>query len=253
MATPLFDALVTKVRNWANRDSDVLPDSLITDFLDYSADYCYNKLRIPPFEFTYTYAPITEATKDETVLTLPPNFTELITFSRTDANGIKHVFNKQFVEKEFSNSLTTKPENSFTYKGNTIEFYPKAEVGDIYELHYYRRLFDLDATYSVNQANIDVGNCVSANEGDAGAVEFPADSGNYYTGLEVYNWLRDDNERVLLWGAFAHTLDYLGEDERALKFFQKQELAVQELNNDEKQRKAKGATVSVTFEVSELL
>jgi hypothetical protein len=253
MATPLYDALVAKVRSWANRDSTVLPDSLVTDFLDYSADYCYRKLRIPPFEYTYRYPVITTSGVGETVLELPPDFSELITFSKTDSNGRKFVFNKQLVEKEFSNYYTTRPENSFTYKGGNIEFFPAAEEGDVYELHYYRRLFDLDATYVVNQANIDLGNCTVSSEGATGAVEFPEGSGDYYTGNEVYNWLRDDNERVLLWGALAQALDYLGEDERAMKFFQKQEIAVQELNNEEKQRKAKGATNSVTFEVSELL
>ena len=253
MATPLFDALVAKVRGWVNRDSSVLPDSLITDFLDYSADYCYRKLRIPPFEYTYQYPAITSGSVGETVLQLPPDFSELITFSKIDANGRRYTFNKQLVEKEFNDYFITKPNNSFTYKGGNIEFYPAAEVGEVYELHYYRRLFDLDATYVVNQANIDLNNCTVASQGDEGAVEFPEGSGNYYTGNEVYNWLRDDNERVLLWGALAQALDYLGEDDRAMKFFQKQEIAVQELNNEEKQRKSKGAINSVTFEVSELL
>lgn len=253
MATPNFDALVVKVRNWANRDDTVLTDSLITDFLDYSADYCYRKLRIPPLEYTYSYPTITTSTEGETTLQLPPDFSEMITFSRTDSDGKKYVFNKQLVEKEFNNYLTTKPQNSFTYKGGNINFYPAAEVGDVFEIHYYRRLYDLDATYVVNQANIDLGNCTVASSGDAGAVEFPSGSGTYYTGNEVYNWLRDDNERVLLWGALANALEYLGDDQRAMQFYQKQELAVQELNNEERLRKAKGASNTVTFEVSELL
>jgi len=253
MATPLFDALVVKVRNWANRDSDVLSDSLITDFLDYSADYCYRKLRIPPLEYTYQYTAINSLTAGETSLVVPPDFSELISFSVIDSNSDRYVFNKSLAQAEFNNSFTTKPNYSFSFKGNEIQFYPEAEVGNVYELHYYRRLPDLDATYVVNQTNITLGNCTVASAEDEGAVEFPASSGTYYTGNEVYNWLRDENERVLLWGAFAHALDYLGEDDRAMKFFQKQEFAVQELNGEDKLRKAKGASNTVTFEVSQLL
>lgn len=253
MSTPNFDALVEKVRNWANRDDAVLTDAIITDCLDYSADYCYRKLRIPPLEFTYQYPAITSSQVGETSLQLPPDFSELIGFSRIDANGDRYTFTKHLVQNEFKNKLTTVPQNSFTYKGGNIVFYPEAEEGDVYELYYYRRLYDLDATYVVNQNNIDIGNCTEADEGDEGAVEYPSGSGNFFTGNEVYNWLRDDNERVLLFGALAHVLDYLGEDQMSMKYMQKQEMAIQELNQEEIQRKTKGATNIVTYEVSELL
>jgi hypothetical protein len=253
MATPNFDALVVKVRNWANRDDTVLTDSLITDFLDYSADYCYRKLRIPPLEYTYQYPTITSSTAGETSLQLPPDFSELITFSVIDSNGDRYTFNKQLVEKEFNNKLTTKPLYSFTYKGSEINFYPEAKEGDVYELYYYHRLNDLDATYLVNETNVNLGNCTEVLSTVSGAIEFPSGSGTYYIGNEVYNWLRDSNERVLLWGAFANVLDYLGEDERAMKYYQKQELAIDELNREEIIRKTKGAINTVTFEVSELL
>ena len=58
MATPLYDALVTKVRSWVNRDSNILTDTLVGDFLDYSADYCYRTIKSPPFEETFNYAAI---------------------------------------------------------------------------------------------------------------------------------------------------------------------------------------------------
>ena len=253
MSTPNFDALVEKVRSWANRDEAVLSDTIITDFLDYSADYCYRKLRIPPLEYTYSYPSITIASEGETSLQLPPDFSELITFSVIDSDGNKNVFNKQLVEKEFNNSTTIKPEYSFTYKGGNINFYPAAKVGDVYELHYYRRLYDLDATYVVNQANITLNNCTVVDSSTEGSVEFPVGSGTYYVGNEVYNWLRDDNERVLLWGALAEAFNYLGEEQKAMMYNQKQELAIQELNTEEKLRKSKGASNTVTFEVSELL
>ena len=253
MSTPKFDALVEKVRSWANRDEAVLSDSLITDFLDYSADYCYRKLRIPPLEYTYQYPTITSSTEGETSLQLPPDFSELIIFSRIDKDGKRYVFNKHLSETEFKNETTVVPEYSFTYKGGNVQFYPEAKEGDVYEIYYYRRLYDLDATYVVNQNNIDLGNCTLASPNADGAVEFPEGSGTYYTGNEVYNWLRDDNERALLFGALHHAFDYLGEDQMSMKYMQKQELAIQELNQEEIQRKTKGAPNIATFEVSELL
>ena len=253
MATPNFDALVTKVRNWANRDSTVLTDALITDFLDYSADTCYRKLRIPPLEYTYTYPVITSSTKGETSLQLPPDFSELISIKRVGTDGNDKVFMKKLGLSSFADHNTTKPANSFAYKGGNIIFYPEAAEGETFEIHYYRRLFDLDAAYVVNQANIDSGNATAASSGDAGAVEFPASSGNFYTGNEVYNWLRDDNERALLWGALGHALDYLGDIENSVKYFKKQELDIAELNQEETIRKVRGASNEIVFEVSELM
>jgi len=253
MATPNFDALVTKVRNWANRDSTVLTDALITDFLDYSADTCYRKLRIPPLEYTYSFPAISAANSGETSLQLPPDLSEIISIKRVGSDGVSKVFMKSLALNSFSDWNTTKPANSFAYKGGNIIFYPEAAEGETFEIHYYRRLFDLDATYVVNQANIDSGNATAASSGDAGAVEFPASSGNFYTGNEVYNWLRDDNERALLWGALGHALDYLGDIENSVKYFKKQELVISELNQEETIRRVKGASNEVTYEVSELM
>ena len=136
---------------------------------------------------------------------------------------------------------------NFARKGRALVFEPKAEIGDRFEVYYYRRLPDLDAVYLVNQANINAGLCTIAESGDAGAVEFPASSGTFYTGNEVPNWLRDDHERMLLWGAVAHALDYIGEDERAAKFFAKQKEAIVELNAEETKRKVNGGSMVASY------
>jgi hypothetical protein len=111
----------------------------------------------------------------------------------------------------------------------------------------------MDAVYVVDQVNIDAGNTTSASVGDAGAVEFPTSSGTYYTGNEIYNWLRDQNERILLWGALHHAHEYLGSDEQSMKYLQKQMMGIEELNREEKRRRVLGASNRVTYEVSELL
>jgi len=251
MSTPLYNTLVAKVRDWANRDSSVLSDSLVSDFIDYSADTCYRELRIPPLEYTYTYSTITVA--GETSLQIPPDVTEFIMFRVTDSAGNSTVFDQKMDIRSFTDKNTTKGTGSFTRKGPNLEFYPAAAVGDVYELHYYRRLFDMDATYVVNQSNIDIGNTTTALVGDTGAVEFPTSSSVYYTGNEVYNWLRDDNERMVLWGALHHAFEYLGSDEQSAKYLNKQMMAIDELNREEKRRRVSGASNTVTYQVSELL
>jgi len=251
MSTPLYNALVAKVRDWANRDSSVLTDTLVADFLDYSADTCYRELRIPPLEYTYTYPAITIA--GDTQLQLPPDITEFVMFRVIDINGDSMVFDQKMDMISFTDRDTSKPIGSFTRKGQNLVFHPAAKVGDIYELHYYRRLFDLDASYVVNQNNIDAGNTTVSTQGAYGAFEFPIGSTAYYTGNEVYNWLRDDNERMLLWGALHYAHEYLGGDEQAAKYLNKQSMAIAELNREEKRRKVSGASNAVTYEVSQLL
>jgi len=362
MSTPKYTALVAKVRDWANRDSTILSDTLVSDFIDYSADLCYRELRIPPLEFTYQYD--AAATAGETVLQIPPNLSEILMFRVKDSQGNSHVFDNKLDIRSFSDKNTVKGKMSFTRKGSNIEFFPASSVGDVYELHYYRRLFDMDATYIVNQSNITAGNTAIAAAADSGAVQFPASgsttyvvtvdnvgSGNkyyidgssqatlnliegntyifnqsassnsnhplrfsttsngthasgseyttgvtvvgtpgsvgaytqivvaasapalyyyctnhsgmggtantpvpaYYTGNEVYNWLRDENERVLLWGALHHAFEYLGDETQSMKYFQKQAQGVIELNKAEQRRRTSGASNRVTYEVSELL
>ena len=247
MSTPLYDAIVTKVRNWVNRDESILTKDLVSNFLDYSADYCYRNLRIPPLEHTFVYNAITSETEGEDSILMPSDLSELIQFSKVDNQSNRTVFNERLSLFAMQDKDITKNNNNFARKGRALVFEPKAEIGDRFEVYYYRRLPDLDATYVVNQANINAGLATPNGVPGAGGVEFPAGSNLYYTGTEVPNWLRDDHERMLLWGAVAHALDYIGEDERAAKFFAKQKEAIIELNNEETKRKVKGGSMVATY------
>jgi len=171
-------------------------------------------------------------------------------FRVKNSAGKSLVFDQKMDMQSFTDKYTTRGEGSFTRKGQNLEFYPAAAVGDVYELHYYRRLFDMDAVYVVNANNVAVGNTTVSNSGVSGAVEI---SGVWYTGNEVYNWLRDDNERMVLWGALHHAFEYLGSDDQAAKYLNKQMQAIDELNREEKKRRVSGASNTVTYEVSELL
>jgi len=247
MSTPLYDALVAKVRSWVNRDSNILTDSLVADFLDYSADLCYRKLRIPPLEHTYTYTAVTSSGVGETTLTLPTDLSEIIQIRKVDSEGNSYVFDEKISLLSMQDNDYTHLQESYARKGDAVIFYPAAKLGDVYEIHYYRRLTDLDARYLVNQDNIDSGLAVASTVDADGAVEFPASSGNYYVGTEVPNWLRDSNERVLLWGAVSHAFDYVGDDERSAKYATQQLQGIQELNQEEIQRKARGGSHIQTY------
>tara|TARA_R110002153_G_scaffold99667_1_gene235307 strand:- start:1675 stop:2436 length:762 start_codon:yes stop_codon:yes gene_type:complete len=247
MSTPLYDAMVAKVRSWVNRDENVLTDSLVNNFLDYSADYCYRHLRIPPLEHTFVYNAITSETEGEDSILMPSDLSELIQFSKVNNQSERTVFNERLSLFAMQDKDMAKLNNNFARKGRALVFEPKAEIGDRFEIYYYRRLADLDATYIVNQANINAGLATPNGVPGAGGVEFPTGSNLYYTGTEVPNWLRDDHERMLLWGAIAHALDYIGEDERALKFFDKQKAAIAELNLEETKRKVNGGSMVATY------
>lgn len=247
MSTPLYDALVTKVRSWVSRDSNILTDSLVADYLDYSADLCYRKLRIPPLEHTYTYSAVDSSGVGETSLTLPTNLSEIIQIRKIDSDGNSYVFDEKLSLLSMQDDDYNHLQESYARKGPAVIFYPAAKLGDVYEIHYYRRLTDLNARYFVNQANIDAGLATASTVDIQGSVEFPASSGNYYLGAEVPNWLRDSNERVLLWGAIAHAFDYVGEDERSAKYAAQQLQGIQELNQEEIQRKARGGSHIQTY------
>jgi len=74
MSTPLYDALVAKVRDWSNRDSESLPDSIIKDSLKYAAESAYRELRLQGMEKVFTF----EADNDGNTFNVPSDLKEFI-------------------------------------------------------------------------------------------------------------------------------------------------------------------------------
>jgi len=74
MSTPLYDALVTKVRDWSNRDSESLPDSIIKDSLGYASETAYRELRLQGMEKVYSF----EADNDGNTFNVPSDLKEYI-------------------------------------------------------------------------------------------------------------------------------------------------------------------------------
>lgn len=74
MSTPLYDALVTKVRDWSNRDSESLPDSIVKDSLGYASETAYRELRLQGMEKVYSF----EADNDGNTFNVPSDLKEYI-------------------------------------------------------------------------------------------------------------------------------------------------------------------------------
>ena len=155
--------------------------------------------------------------------------------------------------------------------GNTGTNFGSTGVGneECVELHYYRRLPALHARFDTTIANARLGLLTTTvpapigNEQDlmtqgsirlsgTGAVGDPfveavAPDGMLYYGDYVPNWLRDENERVVLMGALAEVFFYLQEDDEAQKYAALFLQEIQELNDEDRMRHTSGGNVQVNF------
>ena len=173
-----YSELVTLVRNWANRDSQALPDGIIMDGIRYAVDTAYRTLRIPPLEHTVLWTDTTALAaasggegniyQSYTSLSVPPDLIEFIHIRGTDANGLTtRVFNEKSDIRSFWDICNRHYDQTAFWSrqgdqvlitpsfGNAARgFYgggsgPEAQI----EMYYYRRLPALDATFSVTPNN----------------------------------------------------------------------------------------------------
>jgi hypothetical protein len=162
------------------------------------------------------------------------------------------------------------------WQGNNVFIHPQLEQDVTLELHYYKRLPDLDALYTVDPSNyltalsdtdqpyLDIDEegtelffvgeglekQVFLNEDDANeyATEISGTvTSEKYSGKEVDNWLRDENERLLIWGALYHAGAYLMDEVMESRYEKKFVENINELNREEKMRRAKGGNVQTHF------
>tara|TARA_Y100001970_G_scaffold285069_1_gene403841 strand:+ start:4872 stop:5744 length:873 start_codon:yes stop_codon:yes gene_type:complete len=283
---PTYANFTALVRDWSNKDSSVLSDTRIQDCLRYAADKCYRNLRVAALENTITYnstalnAATTAANTflpSQTDLTLPTDLIEFIQIREIDSAGRTcRVFNEKTDLRTFNDwsALKTSYIGYFSRQGNTLLLAPgfgqanSLSTADKIELHYYRRLPALNAQYDVTPANYSAGfltqdnaaavslffvngdnNTAYATQSEATA----ADTGNAgtnnakYKGNEAANWLRDENERVLLMGALAEVFYYLQDDDQGVKYKKLFDQEIFELNDEDSKRNAAGGNVQVNF------
>ena len=284
---PTYANFTALVRDWSNKDSSVLSDTRIQDCLRYAADKCYRNLRVAALENTITYnstaleAATTAANTflpSQTDLTLPTDLIEFIQIREIDSAGRTcRVFNEKTDLRTFNDwsALKTSYIGYFSRQGNTLLLAPgfgqanSLSTADKIELHYYRRLPALNALYDVTPANYAAGFLTQDNaaavslffvNGDTNtayatqAEATTAAGGNQgntnnakYKGNEAANWLRDENERVLLMGALAEVFYYLQDDDQGVKYKKLFDKEIFELNDEDSKRNAAGGNVQVNF------
>ena len=284
---PTYANFTALVRDWSNKDSSVLSDTRIQDCLRYAADKCYRNLRVAALENTITYnstalnAATTAANTflpSQTDLTLPTDLIEFIQIREIDSAGRTcRVFNEKTDLRTFNDwsALKTSYIGYFSRQGNTLLLAPgfgqanSLSTADKIELHYYRRLPALNAAYDVTPANYAAGFLTQDNaaavslffvNGDTNtayatqAEATTAAGGNQgntnnakYKGNEAANWLRDENERVLLMGALAEVFYYLQDDDQGVKYKKLFDQEIFELNDEDSKRNAAGGNVQVNF------
>ncbi len=329
MAT--YNELVDMVRDWANRDVSVLPDSIIQSCLRYTADEAYRTLEIPPLEHTRyfitkevggvltlcfkisdgvysttTQADVKTADYDNTSNTnasnvsflVPPDTVSFIYLrtsglierpevgslvggveitdtnqgnfaivnslgkpSVTPLSGYRDtVYDERTDVKTFYDfNDADRYSNYFTRKGGSILATGNEAVGNVFELFYYRRLPALnarnilpvaltlleaqnDTTYQVITST-EYGSLTELAQRTYDLVE------THYVryALEVSNWLRDHNERVLLFGTLHRVFDFLQEEDQSAKYRSRFIESITELNTEEKKRKMSAGHTTISF------
>jgi len=285
-----YAALVTKVRDWANRDEEVVSDDVIKDCLKYAADKAYRKLRVPPLENVAKYdsTALTAATSNATStlssiteIQLPYDLIEFIQIREVDSSGLTtRVFNERVDIRTFNDFRAEKYTgyNYWARQQNVIYLSPGfgqgavGNQGDAIELYYYRRLPALNAQYAVTVLNYNAGFLTTTGAGagvnnsallyfnsNTGTTAYAtqsaaqaADAGGtvtstYYQGTETPNWLRDENERIVLFGALGELFSFVQEDDQAAKYLQLFMSEIAELNDEDARRTASGGNIQVNF------
>jgi hypothetical protein len=303
MATPKYDALVAKVRDWSNKpEQNTIEDSVIQDCLKYSADECYRKLRIPPLEYTTRYTVdqtdniqenglTIEGTGSYTSFMIPEDLIQF-NYIRTVAqnnletpysnhpNNVSKVFHEITDKRTFFDIYSEKYSRyNWMWQDGRIFIHPQLPVGTIIEINYYRRLSALNASYTVLPVNylisftdaqqpylelvVSGGTNLyfSTSAGVTKCFATSAEAASYnptvttkmYTGREVSNWLRDENERLLVWGALYNLGAYLFDDKMEQRYLGKFQDNIDSLNKEEKWRRSLGGNVQINFNTNGLI
>jgi len=304
MATPLYDTLVNKVRDWSNKpEVNTIPDNVIQDCLRYSADECYRTLRIPPLETTTIYT--VESTDNVgdgsaglpygnayTTFDIPQDLIQFIyirtlaqdnigTSYSTFPSNVSKVFNEITDSRTFFDLYSEKYSvYNWMWQEGKLFIHPQLAVGAQVEISYYRRLPALDALYSVIPVNYFIGlsdanqpyvtltsvntdtalyfstsagiQKVFATSAEAAAYNATVTT-KYYIGKEVANWLRDENERLLIWGALYNLASFLFDDKMEQRYEKKFNENIFSLNKEEKWRRASGGNVQINVNTNGLI
>jgi hypothetical protein len=194
--------------------------------------------------------------------------------------GVSKVFNEVTDKRTFMDVCAEKYSvYNFMWMDDKIFIHPQLAVDATLEINYYRRLPALDAVYSVIPENYTIGladadqpylvldatgtslwfatadgvSLAFAIEAEATAYDAGSVTTAVYKGIEVPNWLRDSNERLLMWGALQHLGAYLFDDKMEIRYATKFKEAIESINREEKWRRASGGNVRINFQTAGLI
>lgn len=281
-----YNELITLVRDWSNKDEEVVSDAVIQDSLQYAADKAYRTLRVPPLEnvavFVDSDNSLTSATvagtnlnPSRTEIQVPQDLVEIISIKETDSAGNTiRVFNEKLDPRTFFDPFAERYTNNnyFTRERNILYLSPGFGFSNLgtaanIEVYYYRRLPALNSKYAVTVLNFNAGLLtttggttplyfVNGNTTTAYATQAEAtaaDTGSAgtntvnYIGIDVPHWLRDENERILIYGALAQIFAFTQDDAQASKYDKLFYGEIRELNEEDKLRQSSGGNVQMNF------
>lgn len=216
-----------------------------------------------------------------TELLIPYDLIEFIQIKELDSAGLTNrVFNEKLDVRTFNDVNAEKYSNMNYWTRQRNVLYLTPGFGSSYtgndansiELYYYRRLPALNAKYAVTVLNYNVGFLTTVGAGagvtDSALLYFNSATGTtayatnadavaasaggtitsaYYIGTLVPNWLRDENERVLLMGALAEIFAFTQEDDQAQKYGAMFGQEIAELNDEDGKRNASGGNLQINF------
>jgi len=216
-----------------------------------------------------------------TEIQLPYDLVEFIQIREVDSAGLTtRVFNEKLDIRTFNDTLSEKYSNLnyWARQQNVVYLSPGFGNGstgsqaNTIELYYYRRLPALNAVYSVTVLNYNAGFLTTTGAGSGVAnskqLYFNSNTGTtayatqsdaqaasgggtvtatYYIGTSTPNWLRDENQRILLFGALAEVFAYVQDDQQAAKYNQAFLAEIAEVNDEDAKRNASGGNLQVNF------
>lgn len=266
-----YTRFVDMIHTYTNRDATVLPNDLIKNFADFASDDIYRQLRIPPLEATFTYDALVA---DTDKIGIPGDAIEFIQLRKLDSDSnVDVVYNaRSDIRSFYIDEMTKYSGYYYTREVNDLLIYPELAVGDVMQLHYYKRLPSIYARYTVNAENNALGllyyNATSAaalqaevEVAEPGAFEADPDllstfveiSGDpeladgWYVGSLAGNWLRDENLKLLLYGTQAEAYIYLKDEEKAVAMKTLLQEEIDELNTEARLRAVRGGVAQTHY------
>ena len=290
MAT--YDEMVDNVLAWSNRDTEVISYRNIKNFINFGIDNAYRKLRIAPMETIRTYT-IGTIDQGDHALTIPSDLIEPIQLRRQnmDTNdkrfpslGYDVYSAKADVRSFYDEYLNQYGQYFYTRERNTFLLSPAFEEGEVYELYYYRRFAEADARYNVDtdtdtdtstywyattrgeltDTADDSGSLVARVKFNESSTVFQTDpdlfdlieedsNGNFRLGKLVPHWLRDENEKVMLFGAVMQAAIFLNDAELLNMYSDRFVGEIESLNMEDNRRQLRGGNIQQRFQGNGLI